>query len=47
MKHRDPNGGRVVAYTAARHSLADVAAALEAFAARLRAEMDPEGQQAA
>jgi ParB family chromosome partitioning protein len=47
IKHRGPNGCRVVIATAARHTLADVAADLEAIAARLRAEMAPGGQEAA
>jgi ParB family chromosome partitioning protein len=47
MKHRDPNGVRVVAHTAARHALVDVAAALETFAAQLRAQAEDETRDAA
>jgi ParB family chromosome partitioning protein len=39
MKHRGTNGVRIVAHTAARHSLADVLAALEAFADQVRREL--------
>jgi ParB family chromosome partitioning protein len=42
IKHRGPGGCRVIIQTAARHTLADVVADLEAIAARLRAEMAPE-----
>jgi hypothetical protein len=39
IKHRDPTWVRVIAPTAARHAMADVVAALRAFADRLEAEM--------
>jgi ParB family chromosome partitioning protein len=47
MKHRSQNGCRVVVHTAARHGMADVAAALQEFLDRLREEMGSEAQHAA
>jgi ParB family chromosome partitioning protein len=42
LKHRSPNGCRVVVQTMGKHALADVVGALQEFADRLRAEMAPE-----
>jgi ParB family chromosome partitioning protein len=47
MKHRGASGVRIVAHTAARHTIADVVAELEAFAGRLKAEMGGATQGAA
>jgi ParB family chromosome partitioning protein len=47
IKHRGANGVRVVAHTAARHTLADVVNDLQSFVDRLRAEMEAEAQHAA
>jgi ParB-like chromosome segregation protein Spo0J len=47
MKHKCSNGVRLMATTAARHSLADVIAALREFTDRLETEMGDGAQEAA
>jgi hypothetical protein len=47
IKHRGARGVRMVATTAARHSLDDVIADLEEFVGRLKAEMGGATQDAA
>jgi ParB family transcriptional regulator, chromosome partitioning protein len=47
VKHRASNGVRMVATTAARHDLADLAAALLEFLDKVRAEINAEGEQRA
>jgi hypothetical protein len=47
MRHRGPNGVRLVAVTAARHTLDDVIADLRAFADRLQSEREANGDQQA
>lgn len=47
MKHRGSNGVRIIAQTAARHALADVAVSLREFAARIEAELEVRAQDAA
>jgi ParB family chromosome partitioning protein len=47
VRHRSPNGCRVVVHTTGKHAMADVVAALQEFADRLRAEMANSAQDAA
>jgi ParB family chromosome partitioning protein len=47
LKHRGPNGCRVTVQTAARHTLADVLADVEAFAEKLRLQLMETSQEAA
>jgi ParB family transcriptional regulator, chromosome partitioning protein len=47
LRRRGPSGCRVVIHTATRHTLADVAADLQAIADQLRAESAGDGQAAA
>jgi cephalosporin hydroxylase len=47
IKHRGSNGCKVIVQTASKHTLADVVAALQAFADHLRAGMEASAQDAA
>ena len=47
VKHRDPNGCRVIVHTTAKHVMGDVVEALRAFADRLQAAMEDGAEEAA